>query len=113
MTGAVITLGKLTAVWLTNLGAVNQFSPFPLSFDQVTNFAKLRMFGLAVHADKENSRPGWRLLTSRGNQFLNREIAIPRKVYTCRGHPLHADIPDKKPVHILEYKRELPEFETY
>lgn len=92
---------------------MNQFSPFPLSFDQITNFAKLRMFGLAVHADKENPRSGLWLLTSRGTQFLNGEIAIQKKVYTFQGHPRHAEIPGEKRVHILEYKRELPEFETY
>ncbi|HSY52433.1 MAG TPA: hypothetical protein VLC46_26770 [Thermoanaerobaculia bacterium] len=92
---------------------LNRESPFPLSFDQVTNFAKLRMFGLAVHANKENSRSGLWLLTARGNDFLNGTIAIPKMVYTFRGHPLHADLPGEKRVHILEYKRELPEFETY
>jgi hypothetical protein len=92
---------------------MNQFSPFPLTFDQITNFSKLRMFGLAVHADKQNPRSGLWLLTSRGNDFLNGKIAIAKKVYTFRGHPVHAEIPGEKRVHILEYKRELPEFETY
>jgi hypothetical protein len=92
---------------------LNQFSDFPLSFDQITNFAKLRMFGLAVHADKGNARSGWWLLTSRGADFLNGAISIPKKVYTFRGHPLHADIPGEKRVHILEYKQELPDFERY
>ncbi len=92
---------------------MNQFSPFPLSFDQITNFSKLRMFGLAVHADKKNSRSGWWLLTSRANDFLNGRIAIQRTVYTFDGHPVHADIPGQKLVHVKEYKQELPEFETY
>jgi hypothetical protein len=67
---------------------MNQFSPFPLSFDQVTNFSKLRMFGLAVHADT-NPRSGFWLLTEGGGRFLRGEIAIPRKVYTYNGHPVY------------------------
>jgi hypothetical protein len=87
-------------------------SPFGLTFDQVTNFGKLRYFGLAHHADKENPRSGLWLLTDRGAAFLRGEIAIPRKVFTFRGHPVDSPEP-VKPVHILEYRRELPSFETY
>ncbi len=96
-------------------GDMGAKSPFPLSFDQITNFAKLRMFGLAVHADKQNPRSGYWLLTDRGADFLNGKVAIPRKVYTYRGHPYHPKepIPGEKLVHILEYKNELPQFETY
>lgn len=96
-------------------GDMGTTSPFPLSFDQVTNFSKLRMFGLAVHADKTNSRSGLWLLTERGNDFLNGKIVIPRKVYTFQGHPIHPKelIPGQRLVHIKEYKQELPSFETY
>lgn len=52
--------------------------PFKLSFDQINNMSKLRYHGLIVHADKDNRRSGYWVLTSRGNQFLQGEIQIPR-----------------------------------
>ena len=89
-------------------------TPFPLSFDQVTNFAKLRTFGLAVHADKTNPRSGWWLLTDRGNKFLAGELRIESKVYTFLGHPVHAEgAPAEKLVSINDYRDQLPKFETY
>jgi hypothetical protein len=88
-------------------------APFELTTDQWSNFGKLRYFGLAHHADKENPRSGSWLLTDRGAAFLRGEIAVPRKVYTFRGHPVD-DPPERvKSVHILEYRKELPSFETY
>jgi hypothetical protein len=86
--------------------------PFRLSDDQWTNFGKLRYFGLAHHADRENPRSGSWLLTDRGAAFLQGKITIPRKVFTFRGHPVDSPEP-VKPVHILEYRKELPSFETY
>jgi hypothetical protein len=87
-------------------------SPFGLTFDQVTNFGKLRYFGLAVHADDQNPRSGLWKITERAGAFLRGEIAIPRKVFTFRGHPVPS--PESvKPVHILEYRKELPSFETF
>lgn len=87
-------------------------APFALTTDQWSNFGKLRYFGLAHHADRENPRSGSWLLTDRGAAFLRGEIAIPRKVFTFRGHPVDSPEP-VKPVHILEYRRELPSFEVY
>lgn len=86
--------------------------PFRLSDDAWTNFGKLRYFGLAHHADRDNPRSGKWLLTDRGAAFLRGEISIPRKVFTFRGHPVDPPEP-VKPVHILEYRRELRSFETY
>lgn len=87
--------------------------PFQLSDDQWTNFGKLRYFGLAHHADRENPRSGSWLLTDRGAAFLQGKIAVPRKVFTFRGHPVEVPPEPAKPVHILEYRKELPSFETY
>jgi hypothetical protein len=87
-------------------------SPFALAFDGITNFAALRYFGLAVHADDKNPRSGLWKITDRGGAFLSGKIAVPRKVFTFRGHPVDSPEP-VKPVHILEYRRELPSFETY
>jgi hypothetical protein len=87
-------------------------SPFQLTTDQWSNFGKLRYFGLAHHAGKENPKSGKWLLTDRGGAFLRGDIAIPRKVFTFRGHPVDSPEP-VKPVHILEYRKELPSFETY
>ena len=85
---------------------------FRFSDDPWTNFGKLRYFGLAHHADKESPRSGKWLLTDREAAFLRGEVAIPRKVFTFRGHPVNSPEP-VKPVHILEYRSELPSFETY
>ncbi len=86
--------------------------PFRLSDDSWTNFAALRYFGLAHHAEKDSPRSGKWLLTERGGAFLQGKIAVPRKVFTFRGHPVDSPEP-VKPVHILEYRKELPSFETY
>lgn len=86
--------------------------PFRLSDDSWTNFAALRYFGLAVHADAKNPRSGLWKITDRAGAFLRGKIAIPRKVFTFRGHPVDPPEPVKL-VHVLEYRRELPSFETY
>lgn len=70
-------------------------------------------FGLAHHADKENPRSGKWLVTDRGAKFLRGEIAVPRKVYTFRGHPVEVPSEPVNPVAVLEYRKELPAFETY
>jgi len=88
-------------------------SPFPLSFDQLTNFSKLRMFGLAVHADPKNPRGGYWLLTSRGSQFLRGETSVPRQVYTFRGHPVPVQPENSLMVRIEDYQKELPQIETF
>lgn len=87
--------------------------PFRLSDDSWTNFSALRYFGLAHHADRENPRSGKWLLTDRGGKFLQGEIAVPRKVFTFRGRLVEVPPEPVKLVHILEYRKELPSFETY
>jgi len=85
-------------------------SPFQLATDEWSNFTKLRYFGLAVHADQDKTRSGYWTLTKRGGAFLRGEERVAKQVYTHLGHPIaHSE----ETVHILEYRQQLPAFETY
>lgn len=93
---------------------MNRDTPFPLNLDQITNFTKLRMFALAVHADRGRTNSGIWLITQRGLDFLDGKVSIPQKVYSFQGHPVNlGPIPGEKRVHILEYKAKLPDMERY
>lgn len=73
---AVFHYGRNRIHFRDDMGA--EGCAFKLSFDQINNMSKLRYHGLIAHADKENTRSGFWVLTSRGNQFLQGEIQIPR-----------------------------------
>jgi len=80
-------------------------TPFELSRDEWTNFSYLRFFGLAVHADPENPRGGYWLLTSRGADFLNGKIVVPRIVFGKNGHPVsHSN----EVVHVDDFRNRIP-----
>lgn len=69
-------------------GDMGKDSPFPLLFDQVTNFSKLKTHGFVAHADKENSRSGYWLLTPRGVAFLKGEIQVAKVALSQEGHKI-------------------------
>lgn len=50
------------------------------------NFHKLRYHGLIAHADPDNKKSGYWLLTDRAGRFLRGEIRVPKKVKTFRNH---------------------------
>lgn len=62
---------------------------FQLSYDEINNFGKLRVHGLAVHVEHEGQRKaGYWLLTRRGSLFLKNLAAIPLRVRVVDGHPV-------------------------
>lgn len=82
-------------------------SPFDLTFDELTNFSYLRFFGLAVHADEENRKSGYWLITARGGQFLRGEIAIQDTTIARAGHPIAHE---GKAVWVRDFRSKIPAF---
>src|SRR5882724_5163312 len=57
-----------------------------LTNNESHNFQKLRFHGLIAHADDENPRSGYWLITKRGGAFLRGEITVPKRVLVFRNH---------------------------
>lgn len=55
------------------------------------NFTSLRYHGLVAHADKDNLKSGYWLLTRRGSKFLKGILAIPKRVLTQDNHVIDHD----------------------
>lgn len=77
---AVLHYGR-NAIHIRNEMADCPGAPFQLTRDEWSNFSKLRYHGLAAKTD----RLGYWLLTTRGTQFLKREITLPETVLTFRN----------------------------
>lgn len=84
--------------------------PFRLTYDELNNWTKLRYFALAVHADRDATRSGYWTMTKLAGSFLRGEEKVAKQVYTYNSHPVaHSD----ETVNILEYRQQLPSFESY
>ena len=85
-------------------------APFQLTDFEWNNFTKLRFHGLAFKVD---GRPGYWGITRRGGQFLKGQISVPMKVKTFRNRVLEGEVGHSKQlVHINEFRRQIPWFET-
>lgn len=81
-----------------------------LTNNESHNFQKLRFHGLIAHADEENPKSGYWLITKRGGAFLRGEIAVPKKVLIFRNK---VQDHSSELIHIKELKHKLPEFPSY
>lgn len=84
-------------------------SPFQLTDFEWNNMSALRFHALVAHADKENRRSGYWLITAKGGQFLRGEISVPKRVKTFRDKVIEHS-PDL--VHIRNFAGKTPEFES-
>jgi len=80
-----------------------------LTKTQYNNAQKLRYHGLIAHAEKDNPKSGFWLITARGGQFLRGEIVVPAAVRTFRNEVQeHSQVL----VHINEFRDKVPYFES-
>lgn len=80
-----------------------------LSNNESHNFQKLRFHGLIAHAEEQNKKSGYWLITSRGGQFLRGEISVPKRVKTFRNKVVGHDL---EVVHISRFRNETGWFES-
>jgi hypothetical protein len=101
----------IKAVVLVHSQNQNRFhySDLNLNYSEASNLQKLRFHALIAHADKENLKSGYWLITGRGGQFLRGEIAVPAAVRTFRN-----EVQEHSPelVHINQFRGKVPEFQT-
>jgi hypothetical protein len=81
---------------------------FRLSDFEWNNYSCLRFHGLVAHADKDERRSGYWLITARGGQFLRGDIKVPARVRTFRDQVIEHGT---ELIGIDDFKGKVPEFE--
>lgn len=101
----------IKAIRYVKLNGVNRFHLRDLNLNQneYNNFQKLRFHALITHADKDNLKSGYWLITARGGQFLRGKISVPRRVKTFRNEVISHD---PELVHISRLKGQTGWFES-
>ncbi len=107
--GLVICLIK--AIKFVKNRNINKFHlrDLELTQNEYNNFQKLRFHGLIAHADKDNIKSGYWLITTRGGQFLRGEVSVPKRVKTYRNQVIGHDT---ELVHISKFRGETGWFES-
>lgn len=98
----------IKAVHVKNENKFHWHRDLNLTNNESHNFQKLRFHALIAHADKNNPKSGYWLITARGGQFLRGEISVPKKVKIFRNEVLDHS---KELVYIRQLKG-LSEFDS-
>lgn len=81
---------------LAEYGKANIAQDLGLTTNQITNFARMKHWGLISHCynDDGSQHAGWWQITQHGYDFLAKRCAISKWVWTFRDRYLRSDGPD-------------------
>jgi len=104
---------SLRRIWECGGGPI-KLKELKLTYNQESNFQKLRYWGLVAKADHNNKRGGEWLITPKGDLFLTGKYVVGKHAYSFRGKLTRREAPmvtiheiDREGIYYVKYSEYL------